>query len=82
MSLKSCGVYNKKGEKSGHDAWISSMLLDNDRELANKAMFKAHPQAVVPRQTLNSLLIPAKAKVNLVTPGDFHSEYDIYQRVG
>ena len=43
-------------------------------------MFKAGPQAVVPRQTLNSLLISTKAKINGVTSGDLGSEYDVYQR--
>ena len=56
------------------------MLLNNNRKIANEAMFKADPQAVVPRQTLNSLLNSAKAKINAVTSGDLGTEYDIYQR--
>ena len=55
MSSKTCGSYNKCDNKSGRDAWVSSMLLFSDRKLANEAMFKAEPDAVVPRQTLNSL---------------------------
>ena len=55
------------------------MLLDNDRKIANEAMFKADPQAVVPSQTLNSLLISAKAKINGVTYGGLGSEYNVYQ---
>ena len=44
-------------------------------------MFKADPQAVVPRQSLNSLLNSAKAKINAITSGDLGTdEYDIYQR--
>ncbi len=62
---------------------VTSMLLDNDRKIANEAMFKADPQAVVPQQTLNSLLISAKAKINGVTSGDLGSGYDVYNgRVG
>ena len=57
------------------------MFLDNDRKIANKAIIKADPQAVVPRQTLNSLLISAKAKINGVTSGDLGSEYNVYQRL-
>ena len=56
-------------------------LLNSNRKIANEAMFKADPQAVVPRQTLNSLLNSAKAKINAVTSGDLGTyEYDIYQR--
>ena len=57
------------------------MLLNNDRKIDNKAMFQANPQAVVPRQTLNSLLNSAKAKINAVTSGDLGTELDIYQCV-
>jgi hypothetical protein len=81
MSSKTRGLYNKYDNKSGRDAWVSSMLLFSDRKLANEAMFEAEPQAVVPRQTLNSLLNSAKAKINAVTSGDLGTdEYDIYQR--
>jgi hypothetical protein len=80
MSSKTRGLYNKYDNKSGRDAWVSSMLLNNDRKLASEAMLEAEPQAVVPRQTLNSLLISAKAKINAVTSGDLGTEYDIYQR--
>jgi len=57
------------------------MLLNNDRKLANEAMFKANPQAVVPRQILNSLSNSTKAKINAVTSGNLGgTEYAIYQR--
>ena len=81
MSSKTRGSYNKCDNKSGQDAWVSSMLLFSDRKLANEAMFKAEPEAVVPRQTLNSLLISAKAKINAITSGDLGTEYDIYQQL-
>jgi hypothetical protein len=55
------------------------MLLNNDKKIAHEAIFKANPQAVVPRQTLNILLISAKAKINTVTSGDLGTEYNIYQ---
>jgi hypothetical protein len=81
MSCKTRGLYNKHDNRSGQDAWVTSMLLNNNSKIANKAMFKADPQAVVPRQTLNSLLNSAKAKINAVTSGDLGTyEYDIYQR--
>ncbi len=80
MSGITRGSYQKYVDKSGQDAWVSSMLLNNDRKIANEAMFKANPQAVVPRQTLNSLLISAKAKITTVTSGNLGTEYDIYQR--
>ena len=80
MSGITRGSYQKYDDNSGQDAWVSSMLLNNDRKIANEAMFEANPQAVVPRQTLNSLLISAKAKINNVTSGDLGTEYDIYQR--
>ena len=51
MSSKTHGLYNKYDNKSGRDSWVSSMLLFSDRKLANEAMFKAEPEAVVPRQT-------------------------------
>jgi hypothetical protein len=76
MSGKTRGLYNKHDDKSGQDAWVSSMLLNNDRKIA---MFKANPQAVVPWQTLNSLLKSAKAKINAVASGNLGSEYNIYQ---
>jgi len=57
------------------------MLLNNKRKIANEAMFKANQQVVVPRQTLNSLLNYAKAKINAVTFGNMGTEYDIYQRL-
>ncbi len=63
MSSKTRGSYNKHNDKSGQDAWVTSMLLNNGRKIANKAMFKADPQSVVPRQTLNSFLNSAKAKI-------------------
>jgi hypothetical protein len=71
----------KNDKKRGQDAWVTSMLLDNDRKIANKAMFKADPQAVVPWQTLNSILISAKAKIIGVTSGDLGPEDDVYQRL-
>jgi hypothetical protein len=55
------------------------MLMNNDRKIANKAMFKADPQAVVPWQTLNSILNSAKAKINAVTSGNLGTEYNVYQ---
>jgi len=55
--------------------------LEQQQKKNNKAMFKANPQAVVPWQTLNSLLNSAKAKINAITSGDLGTdEYDIYQR--
>ncbi len=57
-------MYNKNDVKSRRDALVTSMLLNNDRKIANKAMLKADPQAVVPYSTLNSLLIFTKAKTN------------------
>ena len=81
MSNKSHGSYNKNDNKREQDAWVTSMLLDNDRKIANKAMFKADPQAVVPWQTLNSILISAKAKIIGVTSGDLGSEDDVYQQL-
>ena len=80
MSSKTHGFYNKHDNKSGQDVWVSSMLLNNDRKIANEAMFKSDPQAVVPRQTLNSLLKSAKAKINPIASGNLGSEYDMYQR--
>ena len=81
MSSKTHGLYNKHDNRSGQDVWVTSMLLNNNRKIANEAMFKADPQAVVPRQTLNSLLNSAKAKMNAVTSGNLGTdEYDIYQR--
>ena len=79
MSSKTRGLYNKYDNKSGQDAGVRSMLLNNDRKIANKAMFKADPQALVSRQTLNSLLNFAKAKINTVPSGNLGAEYDIYQ---
>ena len=81
MSRKTRGSYNKHNNKSGRDAWVTLMLLNNDRKIANKAMFKADPQSVVLQQTLNSLLNSAKAKINAVTSGDLGTEYDMYQRM-
>jgi hypothetical protein len=81
MSCKTRGLYNKHDNRSGQDAWVTSVLLNNNRKIANKAMFKADPQTVVPRQTLYSLLNSAKAKINAITSGDLGTdEYDIYQR--
>ncbi len=48
MSNNSHGLYNKNNNMSGKDAWVTSMLLNNDRKLANKALFKAQPQAMFP----------------------------------
>ena len=81
MSSKTRGLYNKHDDKSGRDAWVSSELLNNDRKTANKAMFKADPQAVVPWQSFNSLLHSTKAKIIAVASGNLGSEYDIYQRL-
>jgi hypothetical protein len=78
MSNNSRGLYNENNDMSGKDAWVTCMLLNNDRKLANKAMFKAQLQAIVPQQTLNSLLISAKAKINCVTSGDLGSKYNVY----
>jgi len=81
MSSKTRGLYNKHDDRSGQDAWVTSMLLNNNRKIANEAMFKADPQAVVPLQTLNSLLNSTKAKINAITSGDYGTdEYDIDQR--
>jgi hypothetical protein len=78
MSSKTCGLYNKHDDKSGQDAWVTSMLLNNDRKIASEAMFKANPQAVAPRQTLNSILNSAKAKINAITSGHLGTEYNVY----
>jgi hypothetical protein len=50
------------------------MVLINDRKFVKEAMFEAKQQAVVPWQTLNSLLISEKAKINAVTSGNLGTE--------
>ena len=77
MSSKTHGLYNKHDDKRGWDALVKSMLLNNDIKIANEAMCKANPQAVVPRQTLNSLLNSSKAKISAITSGDLGTEYNI-----
>jgi hypothetical protein len=67
--------YNKQDDGGARDAWVSSMLLNDDWKIANDAMFKANPQAIAPQTTLNNLLIAAKAKIGL-----FSSNYDAVQR--
>ena len=54
--------------------------LEQQQNYSQRGHIKANPQAVVPRQTLNSLLNSPKAKKNAVTSGNFGTEYDIYQR--
>jgi hypothetical protein len=41
MYTKTRCSYNKNGDKSVKDVWVTSMLLDNDRKIANKAMLTA-----------------------------------------
>ena len=40
MSNKTRGLCNKHDNKSGQDAWVTLMLLNNIRKIANEAMFK------------------------------------------
>ena len=81
MSSKTRGLYNTHDEKSEWDMWVKLMLLNNDRKIANEAMFKAGQQAVVPRKTLNSLLNSAKAEISAITSCDLGTGYDIYQHL-
>jgi hypothetical protein len=43
MSSKIRGSYNKHDDRSGQDVWVTSMFLNNNRKIANEAMFKADP---------------------------------------
>jgi hypothetical protein len=56
------GKYNKNDDGGAHHAWVSSMLLNDDRKEVFEAMMKSNPKASIPWTTLNNALIAAKKK--------------------